>query len=74
LSTGVVSELVDCDRVKVLYRTMAHAVLDRVLVTEVHIARNDTLDDVVFVNRQSLAGDESASFAWEPVQDVDGYL
>ena len=67
-------EIVECNMVKVEYRTYAHAALDSVLVTEIRLTRQQGFSQttVIRVQRKDLSGgDVYTAFNWSPVEQIE---
>ena len=68
---GVVEEELSCVGFgSVTFRTYAHAAIDRVLATEVHLIK-DPLALNFQVDRIDLSGEESDEFVWQPTQQIN---
>ena len=66
LLLALVEEVITCHDATVTFRTYAHAAIDRVLVTELHIERGPgNPNQNVTIHRNDLGGEENwDDFSW----------
>ena len=68
---GIYEEFINSSEALVTYRTYAHSYYNRLLLTEVHIQRQQGVTGAITVTRASLAGEDSTDFTWGAEQDYN---